>query len=83
MTPLLTVPQVAERLALDVATIYRLVETGDLGCIKVASSKRGALRFTESHLEEWLARHERPARTSAPPRAIRSVDLPGARRYVS
>lgn len=56
--PLLKVNDVAERLGLGVKTIYVLIESGRLPHYKL----RQSVRISETQLEEYLARAEKPAR---------------------
>jgi excisionase family DNA binding protein len=51
MTPLLTIPQVAERTQLSTATIYRAIRDGDLA----AKSLRSSYRVEATELERWIA----------------------------
>lgn len=52
---LLTLNQVAERLAVDRTTVYRWMEEGHLPPpIKLGVGKYGALRFFEEDIVEWL-----------------------------
>lgn len=50
--PAMSVPKVAELLAVSPKTIYRLVSNGELGCIRVGR----AVRVTESQLNDYVAR---------------------------
>ncbi len=49
---LLTVPQVAERLSVSTATLYKLVERGELEHVRVLN----AIRISPAVLERYLAR---------------------------
>ncbi len=49
---LLTVPEVAARLALSHATVYRMLERGDLPCVSIGRS----LRVVGAELDAFLAR---------------------------
>ena len=53
---LLTVPEVADRLRVHRATVYRLIHSGELPAVKLASHGRSALRVRESEFERWLTR---------------------------
>src|SRR5205823_2969131 len=59
-TALLTVDQVAERLALDRSTVYVLAQRGELAHIRVTLTKgpsgrsKGALRFTAADVDDWI-----------------------------
>lgn len=59
MEPALTLQEVAELLAVDPKTVYRLVNRGELPGFKVA----GAWRFQNSELEDWIALQKELART--------------------
>lgn len=50
---LLNVKQVAERLAVSTAVVYRLIETGKLVAHRIGLG-RGTLRVTEEQLAEFL-----------------------------
>jgi excisionase family DNA binding protein len=49
-SPAMNVREVAEYLAVDEKTIYRLVQRGELPGFKVA----GAWRFAREDLDEWI-----------------------------
>jgi excisionase family DNA binding protein len=51
-TPLLTAREVAERLGVFPGTVLRWVRRGELPAIQLPG---GALRFSETALDEWLA----------------------------
>lgn len=50
---LLTVRQTAEALSVSPSLVYRLASEGTLRCYRIG---RGALRFREEDIEEYLAR---------------------------
>ncbi len=50
---LLTVPEVAERLAVSRATVYNLCETGELPHRRIGCG-RGRIRFAEEDLKEYV-----------------------------
>ena len=65
MTPLLTVSDIADLLAISQSLVYRLVADGELRCYRIG---RGALRFRQEDVETYLtactvAGRERGART--------------------
>lgn len=51
---LLTVNEVAEQFRLSRATIYRLLNSGQLTCLQIGSRKR----FRPDHLEAFLCKNE-------------------------
>jgi excisionase family DNA binding protein len=53
--PYLTVEDVAKRFAVNVTTVYRLVQRGKLPAFKVGNQ----WRFSKIRLEEWVEDHER------------------------
>ena len=50
MSTALTVKQVAERLAVNERTVYRMANSGELPGFKVA----GTWRFLEADIENWI-----------------------------
>lgn len=54
---MLTVKQVAQRLNVSQSCIYQLVETGRIPHHRIGTG-RGAIRFTEVNVEEYLAATE-------------------------
>ena len=50
MTPLFTKKEVAELFKVSEATIHRLIISGELISVKI----KGQVRFTESHLNNYL-----------------------------
>ena len=57
-TEFLTVAEVARRLRVHEATIYRKITSGELPALRLG--EHGPLRIPADELEAWL--HERPAR---------------------
>lgn len=55
----LTVPQTAEALGLHPSTIFRMLASGDLPCVRIA----GKQRVLRSDLVQWLER--KPRQTQA------------------
>jgi excisionase family DNA binding protein len=55
LEPLLTVAQVAEALGVAAKTVYRLVDDGELECVRV----RGALRFEPATVRAYVEAHRR------------------------
>ena len=51
----LTVDEVAQRFHVNVTTVYRLVERGQLPAFKIGNQ----WRFSEARLEQWIADRER------------------------
>ena len=54
-TPLLTVKDVADRLAVSQSTVYDLAATGKLSCYRIGSRGRGVVRFTEEQVAAYLS----------------------------
>jgi excisionase family DNA binding protein len=52
-TPLLTVPEVAERLRVSRPTVYRRIRAGEIPAIRVGNTS-GALRVPADELDAWL-----------------------------
>src|SRR5262245_20153093 len=63
---LLTVPEVAERLAVCRATVYHLCETGALSHRRIGCG-RGRIRFAEEDLKEYLDRKKVKGQEDQPP----------------
>lgn len=55
MTPLLSISEVSRLLAVSKITVRRLVNGGELPCIRL--SKGGPLRFDPKDLEKFIAAH--------------------------
>jgi len=51
----LTVGEVAKRFNINATTVYRLVQRGKLPAFKIGNQ----WRFSEIHLEQWVADRER------------------------
>jgi excisionase family DNA binding protein len=62
MDPLLTTEDVAEFFRVDVVTVRRMINKGELAAYRVG----GEYRFARSDIEEYLERQRRPAREEAP-----------------
>ncbi len=60
---LLTVKEVAERLKVSASCIYQLVESGRLAHHRIGIG-RGAIRFSEDDLDEFLKKSREQARQS-------------------
>jgi excisionase family DNA binding protein len=56
---LLTVSEIAARLALSHATVYRMLERGDIPCVSIGRS----LRVAGVDLDAFLARRQRGGRS--------------------
>ena len=54
MGPLLSVKDVAKRLAVSSSTVYDLVALGKLPCFRIGARGRGVLRFTEEMIAKYL-----------------------------
>jgi len=54
MSPLLTVAQVAELLAVSESLVYRLASDGEIPCYRIG---KGALRFRPEDIESYLSTH--------------------------
>lgn len=52
-TRLLTIPEVARRLAVSERQVWRFIAEGDIPAIRL----RGSTRVAESDLDEWLERN--------------------------
>lgn len=75
-TSMIRAEEAARRLDVSVDTVYALVRRGAIGCYRIPSRKgaRGAIRFEERHLDEFLVSVEkrpRPEDEEAPRRAGR------------
>jgi excisionase family DNA binding protein len=55
VTPLLSIAEVSRLLAVSKITVRRLVNCGELPCIRL--SKGGPLRFDTKDLEKFIAAH--------------------------
>lgn len=62
---MLTVKQVAMRLNVSQSCIYQLVETGKIPHHRIGTG-RGAIRFTEANLEEYLVGAQQNAAAYTP-----------------
>lgn len=58
MTPLLSIAEVSKLLAVSVMTVRRLVDEGDLPCVRLRKSGKGApLKFTQADVEKFVQQH--------------------------
>jgi excisionase family DNA binding protein len=51
---LLTLDEVADRLAVSVKTVRRRISTGELPAVRLGPSERHSLRVDQAELERWL-----------------------------
>ena len=65
----MTVRQAAARLEVSQATVYSLVAAGKLRCVRVGLG-RGAIRITEEHMVEYMAKAEPVAQQPPAPRSM-------------
>ncbi len=66
---LLTVPEVAARLRVSRASVYRRIAAGELPVHRLGSGPRAPLRVDGAELLDWLcARHEPPAHSRPNPK---------------
>jgi excisionase family DNA binding protein len=68
-----TVREVARKLEISVSLVYRLIESGKLGCTRHGLG-RGVIRVSEAQLTDYLALAERGPRPTSPgsmPRGMR------------
>lgn len=65
-TTLLTIPETAARLGIDGRpdSVYRLIHSGDLRAVNIATGKRSRLRVREDDLAAFI--ESRTTSTSAP-----------------
>lgn len=68
---LLKVAEVGELLGYSRATIYRLVDVGELPVVRVG----GTIRFRYRSMLQWMAEHETPVTRRPPARADCSVPI--------
>jgi excisionase family DNA binding protein len=61
------VKEVAERLEVSADTVYALIQSRKLRCIRVGVG-RGTIRITEEHLAEFMAGAEQGPKPAAPAR---------------
>lgn len=55
MRRLLTVNDVAERVALSPLTIRRRIRSGEITAIKLGEGERAPVRISEQQLQSWLS----------------------------
>jgi len=65
----LTVPETAERLKVSKSCVYQLVETGKIPCHRIGTG-RGAIRISETDLEEYLTECRSEMQTSEKPQRV-------------
>lgn len=53
-TPLLRIPEVAERLQISRQIVYKLIAEGHLKATNISRSPRSRLRVSEDHLAEFV-----------------------------
>ena len=61
----LTVRETATQLHVSAACVYQLVETGKLACHRIGIG-RGAIRISQSDLDEFLVGCHSPTKTAEP-----------------
>jgi excisionase family DNA binding protein len=71
MDTLLTVADLARRWKVSKSNIYNLVETRQLGCVRIGTG-RGCIRFTEEQVREFLERAGVPGEPATPLRHIKA-----------
>ena len=75
--PLLKVPQVAESLSCSIATVYQLIDSGQLVAVKIGANG-GGVRVSDEDLQSFIdPRRTRPVERQLPkPRAkLRHIRL--------
>jgi excisionase family DNA binding protein len=68
--PLLTAHDVARRLNVSKRVVYRLAARQEIGSVPVA----GKVNFKPEHVDEYIARQERPAVVAPQPPAAPVID---------
>jgi excisionase family DNA binding protein len=58
--PLLTVPEVADRLNVSVRTVKRRIQAGELPAVRVGSSPQAPVRIDPIELEAFVESHRAP-----------------------
>ncbi len=58
---LLTLDEVASRLAVSKATVRRYVNRGEIACVRLGSGQWAPLRIRPAALEAWITEHEEAA----------------------
>ncbi len=53
-----TVAEVAEKLRIDIRTVYELIASGQLRSVRItrASGRRGTIRIPQDYLDEYIGR---------------------------
>lgn len=69
---MLTVKQVAERLAVSQTCVYQLIATGKLACHRIGIG-RGAIRVGEDDLAAFVESSRTPAESCPPPKPQKLV----------
>lgn len=77
MDQMMTVAEIAKRLKVSLATVYAMVESGEIPCYRIRTrpGKRGAIRFTEAQLQDYLKAAKFMPSSSAPSE-LRHIRLP-------
>ena len=52
--PLLTLPEVADRLRVSVKTVRRRIESGELPAVRLGTGSHAPVRVDAAELHEWL-----------------------------
>jgi excisionase family DNA binding protein len=68
--PLLTVREVCERAQISRVTLYRMMRKGAISYYKIG----GRVLFDESHLKEFLKRHQLKTKKRRPPKRATRAD---------
>ena len=74
--PLLRPSDISKRTGIGLATVYRLIVSGDLEAVDISSApdaKRRRYGVTEAALSDWMQRRTTTPAPSAMPRRRRSV----------
>jgi excisionase family DNA binding protein len=66
---LLNVPQVAAKLNVSSATVWRLVHRGELPSLRIGSQRGAPVRVDPDTLEAWLHSRKQPAGAADFPRS--------------
>lgn len=77
MNELLTVSDVATRLNVSPATVYSAVDSGEIDCyrIRTGPGKRGAIRFSEQMIQDYLEGRKQTSRTVVTVKPLRNLTL--------
>jgi len=65
--PLLTVPEVADRLGVSTRTVRRRIESGELAAVRLGSGPRAPIRIERGKLDAWLSGHSLASGSRAHP----------------